>query len=556
MNNATITQHKKIYSGRLFTALIAVIMFVLAFGVVQKYIWGDTFLMEYHADSADTLLWANADLENGKPFKPSFDYAYKLLFGGQWLFMPFVKSFGVSIKAQRCAMCLFSFLFTLVLIFFFRSMDYSYKDAFMLTAVMLTAVCITKKTREIYFSHIIHYSLSVFYLLLAFSFLQLILKKEKINDRFFPGILFTVCLVMCGMNGSVNFLYVTFPMLAACLIEFYFNKKKEMLFISALTAFSAIPGSLLTLSGKISTSYSGFYSSLAPYADWSKQISEFPTLWITLFTDYSNQGLQVISPGSILGILSILFGIFTFIGFILSFSNYKEETDPGRRIFIFATWIMFSGIFFFMVFGRISDANWRLSPVVFSVQIIIIFQLSGGFGHHPDEDHNSGGIRHGLLILCGSFLILQTFAVMFTSAFRKYDPKIWFDEEGLIETLKAHDLNYGYSTSYWFGNSVTLLTDSKIQSRTVEWNSGRPRLPQYNINCDLEWYDDQAGQEKYFLILDDEQFSLGSDFIDGAFEVYSCSQKDARNLSRKYLHILVYDYNFMKSEYDRLKGSW
>ena len=106
MNNATITQHKKIYSGRLFTALIAVIMFVLAFGVVQKYIWGDTFLMEYHADSADTLLWANADLENGKPFKPSFDYAYKLLFGGQWLFMPFVKSLKTVLK---CLSLLFFF---------------------------------------------------------------------------------------------------------------------------------------------------------------------------------------------------------------------------------------------------------------------------------------------------------------------------------------------------------------------------------------------------------------------------------------------------------------
>ena len=126
-------------------------MFCTTFGVVQKYIWGNVFVMEFHADTADTLLWANADLENGGPFKPSMDYAYKLIFGGHWLFMQFIKLFGISLLTQRCSMSFFSVLFAIVLIFFFKSMDFSNSLSFLSTAIMLTSVCITKKTREIYY---------------------------------------------------------------------------------------------------------------------------------------------------------------------------------------------------------------------------------------------------------------------------------------------------------------------------------------------------------------------------------------------------------------------
>ena len=106
------------------TLILSLLVFAAAFGIVQYYIWGNAFITEFQSDCTDTLLWAQASLESGTLFKPTFDYAYRLAFGGQWFFMPFLKIFGVGMTALRCGMALFTLLFTLALFFFFRSLGY------------------------------------------------------------------------------------------------------------------------------------------------------------------------------------------------------------------------------------------------------------------------------------------------------------------------------------------------------------------------------------------------------------------------------------------------
>ena len=198
---------------------LSIIFLVCAFGIVQYYIWDSAFITEFQSDCTDTLLWAQSTLESGSLFKPTFDYAYRLAFGGQWLFMPFLKIFGVGMTALRAGMCLFTVLFTLALAFFFRSLGCRWTTSFAETAVMLLAACATKKTREIFYGHVIHYSLAVMYLLLAFIFLRLTLNGQSSRRRITGAALFTLALFMCSANGTVEMLYVTVPLLAACVLE-------------------------------------------------------------------------------------------------------------------------------------------------------------------------------------------------------------------------------------------------------------------------------------------------------------------------------------------------
>ena len=100
---------------------LSVLFLIAALGIVQYYIWSNAFITEFQSDCTDTLLWAQSMLESGSLFKPTFDYAYRLAFGGQWLFLPFLKLFGVGMTALRAGMCLFTVLFTFSLLFFFRS---------------------------------------------------------------------------------------------------------------------------------------------------------------------------------------------------------------------------------------------------------------------------------------------------------------------------------------------------------------------------------------------------------------------------------------------------
>lgn len=524
-------------------------MFCTTFGVVQKYIWGNVFVMEFHADTADTLLWANADLENGGPFKPSMDYAYKLIFGGQWLFMPFIKLFGISLLTQRCSMSFFSVLFAIVLIFFFKSMDFSNSLSFLSTAIMLTSVCITKKTREIYYSHIIHYSLAVFYFMLAFIFFQNVLRKNNLKTSI---CCYTAILMMCSINGLTNTLYVSVPILAACLIEFCLNKNKTVLTLFIITIISIIPSLILTYSGKLDTGYVDNYYNLAKQSVWTEQLMKFPVLWLSLFNDYAREEAAVTTEIGLKSLVYTFTGLFTFIGFMVSSKNIALEKDAGKRVFYISTLIMFYIVLFFIVFGKISNANWRLTPVIFSAQLAIIIQFFSLF--FAKLSSREIALNHGQSIFSFFIIIFQSIIVLFSMIIMKYDETVWFDENGLLETLRKNNLTYGYTSNYWFGHSLTVLSDNEIKSRKIEWNGTKPILPLYSTNRDIDWYDDQPNQSEYFLILNEKEYNEDLDFIKEAQKTFKCYQYDHRNLEGGNYYVLIYDYNIMKSEYDLLSA--
>ncbi|MBQ6481320.1 MAG: hypothetical protein IJI45_09405, partial [Anaerolineaceae bacterium] len=53
--------------------IFSLLVLISAFGIIQYYIWGNAFITEYQSDCTDTLLWAQATLESGSLFKPTFD---------------------------------------------------------------------------------------------------------------------------------------------------------------------------------------------------------------------------------------------------------------------------------------------------------------------------------------------------------------------------------------------------------------------------------------------------------------------------------------------------
>ena len=180
--------------------------------------------------------------------------------------MPFLKTFGLGIKALRCGMCLFTVIFTLALILFFRSMHCSWSVSFAETALMLLAVCAVKKTREIFFGHIIHYSLSMVYLLLAFVFLRTALEGSSRKKRILSAVMLTLVLFMCSANGTVEMLYVTLPLLAGCLPELYLNRDRKLFGICLCIAAAAGAGFLF--SSSLNTGYSDSHSVILPAENW------------------------------------------------------------------------------------------------------------------------------------------------------------------------------------------------------------------------------------------------------------------------------------------------
>lgn len=526
-----------------FLFLLSVLSLALAFGIVQYYLWSNAFITEFQADCTDTLLWAQSALESGKVFKPTFDYAYRLTFGGQWLFMPFLKLFGVGMTALRAGMYLFTVLFTLTLILFFRARHCRWTVSLFESAVMLLAVCATKKTREIFYGHIIHYSLAVFYLLLAFIFLRLILKQKSLRAEILPAFFFTLVLFMCSANGMVQMLYVTIPLLAGCLMEFYLTNEKKLLCAAACAAAAVLAGFLFSRS--LNTNYSDSYSVIAHEDAWMENLLTFPKRWISLFYPLPGRKLDSFSPQWFKTIFKTVIALLMLTGLILSFSRYKTLQKTEDRIFLFTVWAMFAAFLFFFVFGKISDVDWRLTPLVFACELVNLTLLNQTAGKLSERT-----LSGGLTLLCGAALIVHALSNGLSVLRISYDKKIWYAEDGLLETLRAHDLDYGYITSYWLSNSVTVLSNDTIKPRPVAADGGHLYLNLFN--SDLEWYKDQPERERWFLALTEDEYDPEMPEAVEASEIYTCTQEDTRNSRTNTYKILVLGRNIMQEEYEKL----
>ena len=527
-----------------FPLILSILLLTAAFCIVQYDIWGNAYITEFHADCTDTLLWAQASLESGSLFKPTFDYAYRLAFGGQWLFMPFLKLFGIGMTALRAGMCLFTCLFTLVLFLFFRALHTDLSTAFTETAVMLLAVCATKKTREIFYGHIIHYSLSVFYLLAAVALICAFLKRESKTGRIVSALVLTVWLFMCSANGTVQMLYVTLPLLAGCAAEAWLSRNKKLLPVIGCICIAAAAG--LLFSRSLNTNYSDGYSVIVPAEEWAGNLLNFPKRWISLFYELPGKKLDAFTPVWIKTVLRIITAAIMLAGYCISFSRHKKAETAGERIFIYTAWAMFAAFLFFFVFGKISDVDWRLIPPLFACEVTVLIL----FRREAADHFRERSVSSGLTLLCGAMLAVHA-ALSGVSVLRiPYDSKIWFAQDGLLETLKKHGLDHGYITSYWLSNSVTVLSGGTVSPRSIAWGDEGPYLLPFN--SDMEWYDDLPGTERYFLAVKASEYDPESALAKEALETYTCFQEDTRNSVSENYVIMVLDRNIMKDDYDKL----
>lgn len=108
-----------------------------------------------------------------------FYYACLLPFGGQLLMVPFVAIFGVSMTAQLCGMVLFAICFGLALAFLLRSMNFSYKWSVFGVSALFLIVSISEKLREIFWCHIIYYSLGLLFVMVGLGLVLRVLNCEN-----------------------------------------------------------------------------------------------------------------------------------------------------------------------------------------------------------------------------------------------------------------------------------------------------------------------------------------------------------------------------------------
>ncbi len=526
-------------------SVISLLLFLFACGIVQYFIWSDLFIQEFDADVAENVIWAQAAIESGRLINPDFYYTHLLPFGGQLVFIPVVQHFGVTMVALRLGMCICSLLFSLVLAAFFLSLEWGFSLSFFSASIILLFLSGTSKLRDIFWSHVVHYNLSLFYLLLALIFLSLGLRKTG-KRKAAAMIGFALCLILGSANDIAVLLFFSLALFCGILLETFLMEgfhgliRKEKCLLLLGTFGGILAGVLLgrLLTANSSTAYAELFSQFSPANEWMQNLLAFPNNWFTMFTTLPKENVPFFSSVGIKLLVRLAAALLIPVISIRSFFVFRQIPSRLERIFLCIHWFIAVATLFFYVFGVIASTSWRIIPMFFTALITVLIVLRYDCQKSMDIDPAIQLFDFGT----AAAVLLYAGICSVTVFHQSISTDLWFGQGTILKTLADHSLNYGYNLDYWFGNSITVLTDERIKVREVILRNDSYLIPSYH-QSNIHWYEDQPDTDRYFLICQEDEFWRHPEFAEGAVETYRATQERTFYEGTAGFFIFVYENN-------------
>ncbi len=538
--NIAVELIKKINFKELFTLRTLSILFaVFAFMVVGYYIVSPA-KGEFHADCTDTIMWAQATYESGKAFDENFGYACLLTFGGHWLMVPLISVFGVSMETHVAGMFIYFLLFCGSLFGMLKTMKVSNEWALLSVSFTILMVSCSEKLREIFWGHIIYYSLGVLYsfigLMLIFKIINMIEDKKSLKKiGIFALMLFVWC-VLAGANQLEILTLFLLPALGAVVMERFFcfekySSKSEIfknIALIGVIAVGTVAGYLLggKLIGDIKAGYASGHSSLSATDTWAEHIDVlFPDI-VHLLGSGNVDGIQLMSAEGIKALIIIVMAVWVIFAPLVLTLLFPKMKQRNLRIFVIFYWLVTALVMIGFICGKLSSANWRLSPVL-CLAIVMNLVLAYFIAEHTDKK------RLAIIALAPIICIS-----MFTSSEilkMENDPMKSSRLYRISDFLQEKGLTYGYAT-FWNANSVTVITGEDVKVRSIDVNDEGEYIKRlYQSN--EAWFEDQPNQEEYFLMLEEWEYEK---LRNGKNEIFkqSYEQYEAENYT-----ILVFKKN-------------
>lgn len=504
-NNVKVTKPKANKKNILAFSLV-----IIAFITVIYYMLGPSEGY-IHSDCVDTLTWANATVESGQLFSSTFCYPYLLPFGSTFLMYPFVAIFGFTMFAYRLAMLVFMIVFALAIYFCARGLGWSRNTGLIAVSVEFIIVSSSGKLRELFWEHIIHYSLGAFLAFVLMAFMFYFINNYKKNKYSFKnskktivfGVLVALWAFFSAFDGLTTLTLSTLPVLGAILLSIVFDTKnniiskanKDMIvsFVIILVATVLGCGVLALITKDIDAGYGNAYSNIVEGGEWSNNALRFLEQWTTLLGADYEAGSAITSFKNILAAIKMAGSLVLFFTPVYAIFIYKRVVRSERTFIIFH-WLMSGFILYGYVFGSLSSVNWRLSPIICSAIIVNIIVWK--YLWSTVNLKRSAVIVSLLVVLSGVVTFGQIWAM-------PADYGRDNDQHQVVKYLEENGLNYGYAT-YWNANILTLISSSKVKVRDINLDNDQPVKGW--LNTDKAWYDAQPNQDKYFVLLTNSEY--------------------------------------------------
>ncbi|GEM_PF-350811 len=566
-----ISKRRKLLSN-CASVFASVFLFSAAAGIALYYIWGPG-PGYFHADCTDSLLWANASVESGRVFDETYRYAALLPFSAVMWFIPLIKIFGLGMTAQNLGMSIFVLLFCASIWFLCRSSGFG--KVWSSTAVFFTTLVLSSsdKLREIMYGHTIYYSVS---LLIIFTLSGLFLSAMKTVEkkRFSVGfVIFSLLIMfMCAgtaTDGGQVIVIGSLPVIAGFMAERLFCgedrlfcRKNRAGLVILLSAVIGTAIGIFLLAGwrgeNVSASYADAYSGWSAISAWSDNARLFFKQYLTLIGVVEGKE-SLFSKDSVFSLLRIFVGLMILVIPLVMLVLYRFIKSAGTKIILWAHFVVSAAIMVGFICGKLSGANWRLTPMVGTAAMTSVMGLrefcvygleklrsakdvsvketsagetpysgadvypsaaetlfAGAYDEPaaaPSVDYAAEGTASSVAtgrVIVRFGAILTAVALLFPCLVFLEIKKMPADygrdnyKFALAEFLVEKNLKYGYAT-FWNSQAITVLSDSKTLCREVLATAGDGVYTDF-YQSSRNWYKN-LDYDNYYVLLSNSEYS-------------------------------------------------
>lgn len=459
----------------------------------------------FHSDCADTIYWAWASWESKSLFNGDFGYAAALPFGGTTLMTPLIGIFGVSMTTHHIGMVLFTLILFASAFALCENLKFSRSASFLAVGTLAAVLLASPKLREIFYEHVIYYSVCA---LSVCVLITLFIKYTRSHEKNDPpkklalvcvgAAAFSVCVALDGVQlAAIGIFPVIFAVAAEAFLDadnkLFSRKNLISLKFCACCAVGAVLGLIIFhVAGEDALlGYAGAFSSYSDAGEWAENLIKLPSEWFRLFGADPKYGEPIFSLESAVTVIRLGTAVVVALVPLAALIAYKK-LDFGPRILVLTHFGLSGVILFGYVFGTLSAANWRLSPMIFTGIPIC-------FAAFLASKKNSAAFRVSAAALCvllaASVVCLQTVAVMDVNGIEKNEKYL------IARALDEKGLNYGFA-SFWNSQAITILSDARVVASNIDVDERGVTPCRYQT--DKKRFEPN-GADEYFVLLSEKE---------------------------------------------------
>jgi len=473
--------------NKYFYSLIILITVVGALCVAFTYGIGINSFDKH--DFLEDIIFANSSLNCGRILSDTYQFNYRIPFGGNLIMMPFILLFGPNNLANQLG-ALFIVIITVYCLYKLGKTLYDdQRKVLLFTTISLLFVF--TYIGEQFIHHAIYYNICFVSLI---GELAALINLDKEYSK--SNLVFFICWFIYGaINGPIPMILANATVLGSYVLFNMLNRKEENL-ISYIKNKKVILGTTCSIIGyilfKISIIGTLETSGIQDRFVFTSINTIFKNLTINFFNDYLANfyvflsDLNIVSVSGIGMIVQLLFALIVLIQPIITIFNFKKYTKLQKYITICLVFVCI------ICMGMYSITTISNSRYLFNITTSFLMMFAFNYDY-LDNSRLNAFYKLSILGLAVLLLFRNTYTYIKGNNEYKKDLEI-------IKTLENNDLSIGFAK---YSNPYYVLSNGEIKFINILVNES---ISVYNVN-ETSFFDDNDSYDKFFIMIDQDEFN-------------------------------------------------